>query len=86
MEQGLVPKELQELSIVEQQLLSRLAPIMQIHMLKHGGISAKGHSVTFPDQGNELAPILPKLAKEILILHVRISMSGGLTFNKHYSS
>ncbi|XP_061185109.1 uncharacterized protein LOC133193155 [Saccostrea echinata] len=66
-----VPAELQELTIVEQQLISRISPAINIHMLKHGGIAANGHCVTFQQQINEPAQILPKLPSEINIPKVR---------------
>lgn len=66
-----VPYELQDLTIVEQQLLSRSSPAINIHMLKHGGIASSGHCVTFPQQINEPATVLPKLPSEINILKVK---------------
>ena len=83
MDPGLIPKELQNLSLVEQQLISRLAPVMHIHMLKHGGVSAKGHCVTFPQDVNEPARILPKLAKDITILRVR--KPGAKNLSKEFN-
>ena len=61
----LLPVELRYLSTVEQLLISRLAPIMHIYMLKHAGLSSKGLRVTFPEEVNEPSHILPKLAKDI---------------------
>lgn len=66
-----VPSELQDLTIVEQQLISRISPPINIHMLKHGGIASSGHCVTFPQQINEPATVLPKLPSEINILKVK---------------
>ena len=66
-----VPTELQNLSLVEQQLICRIAPLMHIHMLKHGGIAANGHCVTFPQNVNEPAQILPRLPQDISMLRVR---------------
>ena len=40
-------------------------------MLKHGELSSKGVYVTFPEEVNEPSHILPKLAKDTSILHVR---------------
>lgn len=40
-------------------------------MLKHGGIASSGHCVTFPQQINEPATVLPKLPSEINILKVK---------------
>ena len=66
-----MPSELQDLTIIEQQLISRLAPVINIHMLKHGGIAANGHCVTFTQNVNEPAQILPQLPKDIKIIRVR---------------
>ena len=71
MDPGDVPGELNNLSVVEQQLVSRLSPAIQVHMLKHGGIAANGHCVAFPQYVNEPAQILPKLPSEINLIRVR---------------
>jgi hypothetical protein len=71
MDPGNVPAELSHLSLVEQQLISRISPLMYIHMLKHGGIAANGHCVTFPQNINEPCQILPKLPTDIQIICVR---------------
>jgi len=44
---------------------------MFIHMLKHGGIAANGHCVTFPQNVSEPCQILPKLPTDIQIICVR---------------
>ncbi|KAL4234882.1 hypothetical protein ACF0H5_006524 [Mactra antiquata] len=66
-----IPPELKDLTIIEQQLISRIAPLIQGHMLQHGGIAANGHCVTFPQNVNEPATILPKLPTEIKVLRIR---------------
>ncbi|XP_021371429.1 uncharacterized protein LOC110466321 [Mizuhopecten yessoensis] len=66
-----VPAQLKDLTLVEQQLISRISPAINIHMLKHGGIAANGHCVAFPQQINEPARILPKLPSEINMLKVK---------------
>ena len=71
MDPGEVPSALLGLSLIEQQLISRLAHLMHIHMLKHGGIAAKGHHITFPQEVNEPAKILPKLRAELAVIKVR---------------
>jgi TATA-binding protein-associated factor Taf7 len=38
-----VPPELSDLSIIEQQLICRISPCINIHMLKNGGIASAGH-------------------------------------------
>ena len=60
-----LPPEFVDLSVIEQQLISRISSCMNIHMLKHGGIASSGHRVTFPQEINEPAKIFPRLLKEI---------------------
>ncbi|XP_070537019.1 uncharacterized protein [Ptychodera flava] len=71
MDPGEVPAVLKTLTLIEQQLICRIAPTMSVHLLGHGGIAANGHCVTFPQEVNEPAKILPKLPKEINIIRVR---------------
>ena len=66
-----VPKQLEDLSIVEQQLICRLSPAINVHMLKHGGVGANGHCVTFPQAIDEPAQIFPRLPHEIKIIRIR---------------
>ena len=71
MDPGYMPEELKDLTLVEQQLICRLAPAISLHMLKHGGLAAKGHCVTFPQSIDEPAQIFPRLPEEINIIKVR---------------
>ena len=66
-----LPTELSGLTIIEQQLICRISPCMNVHMLKHGGIASSGHCVTFPKEVNELAQIFPRLPNEINLIRVR---------------
>ena len=59
---------MQGLSLVEQQLISHA---VQVHMLKHGGIAARGYCVAFPQNINEPAQILSDLLQQIQIIPVR---------------
>ncbi|XP_053405155.1 uncharacterized protein LOC123560749 [Mercenaria mercenaria] len=65
------PDELKHLTTIEQQLICRISPCINVHMLKHGGIASSGHCVTFPQELNEPAQIFPRLPNEINILKVR---------------
>ena len=47
MDPGDVPSQLKGLTIIEQQLICRISPAINVHMLQHGGIAANGHCVTF---------------------------------------
>ena len=71
MNPGKLPKELQGMSIVEQQLISKISPCINVHMLKHGGVASSGHCVTFPQEINQPAHIFSRLPPEIEILKVR---------------
>lgn len=71
MDPQIVPDELCDLSITEQQLICRISPSINVHMLKHGGIAANGHCVTFPQAIDEPCRIFPKLPSEINIIKVR---------------
>ena len=65
-----LPCQLQDLSIIEQQLTCRISPCINIHMLKQCGISSNGHCVTFPQEINETAKIFPRLPKEVKIIKI----------------
>ena len=71
MDPGLVPEELTDLTDAEQMLIARIAPAIHVHMLKHGGIAAKGHCIAFPQAVQEPATILPRLPVEVDIIRVR---------------
>lgn len=68
---GKVPEELKDLSIIKQQLISRISPCINVHMFNHGGIASSGHCVTFPKEINEPAKIYPRLPPEIQTIKVR---------------
>ena len=69
MNPGILPKELSNLSILEQ-LICRISPCINVHLLKHGVIGSSGHCVTFPQDINQPAQIFPRLPKEISIIRV----------------
>jgi hypothetical protein len=64
------PPEMSDLTVIEQQLISRISPCINVHLLNHGGIGSSGHCVTFPQEVNEPAKIFPRLPKEIEVLKV----------------
>ena len=66
-----LPQVLKSLSITKQQLIARISPCINIYMLKYGGISSSGHCVTFPQDDNEPAQIVPRLSSEVSIIKVR---------------
>jgi len=71
MNPGKLPSELCDMTIIEQQLISKITPCINVHLLKHGGIASSGHCVTFPQEVNQPSQILPRLPKDIKILKVR---------------
>ena len=66
-----LPTELSGLTIIEQQLICRISPCLNVHMLKHGGIASSDHCVTFPQEVNEPAQIFPRRPNEINLIRVR---------------
>ena len=66
-----LPTELSGLTIIEQQLICRISPCLNVHMLKHGGIASSDHCVTFPQEVNEPAQIFPTRPNEINLIRVR---------------
>lgn len=71
MDPGVLPDELKSLTLVEQQLICKISPCINVHMLNHGGIAANGHCVSFPQAVDEPAQIFPKLPEEINIIKVK---------------
>jgi hypothetical protein len=69
-----LPTELSGLTIIEQQLICRISPCLNVHMLKHGGIASSDHCVTFPQEVNEPAQIFPRRPNEINLIRVRKSL------------
>ncbi|CAG2208487.1 unnamed protein product [Mytilus edulis] len=72
-----IPSELADLTVVEQQLICRISPCINIHMLGHGGIASGGHCVTFPQEVNEPAKIFQRLPEEINVIRVRKQGKNG---------
>ena len=60
MDPGVVPPELKDLTIVEQQLISRISPCINLHMLKHGGLAANGNCVAFSQEVSEPGKFVSK--------------------------
>ena len=59
MDPGDVPDQMANLTVVEEQLVCRLAPAIPVHMLKHGGKAVNGNCVTFLQNVNAPSQILP---------------------------
>jgi hypothetical protein len=65
------PPEMSDLTVIEQQLISRISPCINVHLLNQGGIGSSGHCVTFPQEVNEPAKFFPRLPKEIEVLKLK---------------
>jgi hypothetical protein len=83
MDPGVVPPELKDLTIVEQQLISRISPCINLHMLKHGGLAANGHCGAFPQEVSEPGKMFPILPSEVNIIRVR--KQGGNDTSKEFN-
>ena len=64
MDPGSLPDEFMGLTVIEQQLVERISPCINVHLLKHGGIASSGHCVTFPQSVNEPSQIFLRLPKK----------------------
>ena len=64
---GPIPDPLKNLTTVELALISKITVCMRVHMLRHGMMSSKGHSVSIP-QRMSIATQLPKLPEEVCIV------------------
>ncbi|KAH3791554.1 hypothetical protein DPMN_145042 [Dreissena polymorpha] len=65
------PLELQNSTDIEQQLICRISPCINVDMLKHGGIACSGHCVSLSQEINEPAQIFSRLTNDISTLKVR---------------
>ena len=64
-----LPDALKNLTQVEEMLISRAFPVMQIYTKPNGGQKAyKGHVITLPNDVQKLADILPRHPKEIPVI------------------
>ena len=72
-----IPPELDALSIVEEQFIAQVSPIMAIKMIGHGGFVSKGHCVAFAQAIDEPTKILPKLPSEIDVIKAVVGSSSS---------
>lgn len=64
-----VPKELQELTQLEEMLIARAFPVMHVYTKPRGGQKAyKGHVITLPQDVQQLADVLPRCPKDLPVL------------------
>jgi hypothetical protein len=71
MDPKLYPPEMSDLTVIEQQFISRISPCINVHLLNHGGIASSGYCVTFPQEVNEPVKLFPRLPKEIEVPKVK---------------
>ena len=72
-----VPEELQNLTMVEKLLISRVVPIMKVYIRPGGQRAYKGHCINIAQNTNKVAKVLPNLPSELSILTVAKSTSKG---------
>ena len=64
-----VPPELQNLTQFEEMLIARAFPVIHVYTKPKGGQRAyKGHVITFPQEVQQLADILPRCPKDLPVL------------------
>ena len=63
------PSELQNLTQVEEMLITRAFPVMQVYTRPNGGqLGYRGHIITLPNDVQNIANVLPRHPKEIPII------------------
>ena len=77
-----IPPYLNNLSAVEKALISKITVCTNVHMLRHGMLSAKGHSISIP-QRMAIATKLPLLPEDVGLIILRRQGSNNTT--KHYT-
>ena len=64
-----LPNELKDLTQVEEMLIARAFPVMQIYTKPRGGqLAYKGHIITLPNDVQKIADILPRHPKGITVI------------------
>ena len=71
-----VPPYLKGLTMLEESLIRRITVIMNIHLLRYGMLSSKGHSISLP-QRMRIAKELPRLPTEVGIVVIRKTSNTG---------
>ena len=72
MDPGPVPPVLQNLTQVEEMLISRIMPITSVYRLHHGQYGYTGHVVNLPQDVGAFASSLPRDCTQLDILVVRL--------------
>ena len=82
-----LPIELQGLTQTEKMLIARALPIMRIYLKTGGQRGYSGHCINLPQNLNELASVLPRCPKDlIVVVHVCLTIVCALTENHYIES
>ena len=65
-----IPNELQDLTDIEEMLIARALPIMNVYVKPGGQRGFSGHCINLPQQVSELAQSLPRYPKHVSLLLV----------------
>lgn len=80
MDPGPVPNELSGLTYVEQQLIARVHPVMNVYKIKGHQIGYSGNVINFPQEVTELASKLPHRVHDLtslLVMRVKQANEEG---------
>ena len=68
-----IPNELQDLTQIEEMLIARALPIMNVYVKPGGQRGFPGHCINLPQQVSELAQSLPRYPKHVSLLLVTMN-------------
>ena len=68
-----IPNELQDLTQIEEMLIARALPIMNVYVKPGGQRGFSGHCINLPQQVSELAQSLPRYSKHVSLLLVTMN-------------
>ena len=68
-----VPKELYELTQIEEMLIARVFPVISVYTKPGWQRAYKGHCINFPQNIQHLADRLPRYPKHLPIIIVRVN-------------
>ena len=77
MDPGILPPELQDLSQIEELLISAVVPMMSVYRLPHGQYGYSGHVLNLPQNISSFAKQLPRFPSELDIVLVKEYESGS---------
>ena len=81
MDPGPQPLQLSNLTQIEEMLIARINPILQVTHATGGQFKYKGHTISFPQEVREIAKILPHRIKDLPIIIVRKKDQRGTSYN-----